>query len=143
MSLVHADMVCIVLPLSQVCDAGAVWGLVLLQRRCAETRRMSLQGPTDGTIVFTDGTGAVLAQGPATPCGNGQIGLTVAFSSQGGAYGIGYGQHSGESPPLPPSLHSTYPQNCLALSGKPLLALPDEGTAWYGSIAALNRAPSV
>lgn len=58
-----------------------------------------MQGPADGTIVFTDGTGAVLAQGAATACGNCQIGLTVTFSAQGGNYGIGYGPHSGESPP--------------------------------------------
>ena len=55
-----------------------------------------MQGPADGTIVFTDGTGAVLAQGAATACGNCQIGLTVTFSAQGGTYGIGYGPHSGE-----------------------------------------------
>ena len=50
--------------------------------------------------MFTDGTGAVLAQGAATACGNCQIGLTVTFSAQGGTYGIGYGPHSGELPIL-------------------------------------------
>ncbi len=49
--------------------------------------------------MFTDGTGAVLAQGAATACGNCQIGLTVTFSAQGGTYGIGYGPHSGEGLP--------------------------------------------
>ncbi|CAK0738191.1 hypothetical protein CVIRNUC_001007 [Coccomyxa viridis] len=50
--------------------------------------------PTDGIITFVDETGTVLAQGPATPCGTCQIGLTVSFSSQGGSFGIGYGSHS-------------------------------------------------
>ena len=69
-----------------------------------------MQGPPDGTIVFTDGTGAVLAQGAATACGNCQIGLTVTFSAQGGTYGIGYGPHSGEG------LLKTY---CLLLATAP------------------------
>ena len=56
-----------------------------------------LQCPTDGIITFVDETGTVLAQGPATPCGTCQIGLTVSFSSQGGSFGIGYGSHSGET----------------------------------------------
>ena len=53
--------------------------------------------------MFTDGTGAVLAQGAATACGNCEIGLTVTFSSQGGNYGIGFGPHSGECLPGTPS----------------------------------------
>ena len=54
-----------------------------------------LQCPTDGIITFVDETGTVLAQGPATPCGTCEIGLTVTFSNQGGSYGIGYGSHMG------------------------------------------------
>ena len=55
----------------------------------------------------------MLAQGPAAACGQCEIGLTVAFNSQGGAYGIGYGAHSGESPP-PPSQCQDVQAHCRA-----------------------------
>ena len=68
-----------------------------------DMRACCVQCPTDGIITFVDETGTVLAQGPATPCGTCQIGLTVSFSSQGGSFGIGYGSHSGETTLLPSS----------------------------------------
>ncbi|CAL5223964.1 g6570 [Coccomyxa viridis] len=73
------------------CQSRSLYFVANVRSTCQVTPCV---GPPDGTIVFTDGTGAVLAQGAATACGNCQIGLTVTFSAQGGTYGIGYGPHS-------------------------------------------------